>query len=563
MHLGGRTAGDPSSVAGLFREYFSELYVPSSGTCIQHGMLSTSSFSMGSVDITEAMVARELQSLDVSKGMGPDGVPPVLLRSCRESLTYPIFVLFRRSLESGVFPSSWKSAFITPIPKTSERSKINGYRPVCSLSTLPKTLERLMVKLMTPALRNQLPLEQHGFVAGRSCASNLLTFQEFVLDAFSEGLQVDCIYTDFSKAFDRVDHRVLIEKLSSFGFHGVLLRWFEDYLRGRSMMVRVKSTCSEPFVATSGVPQGSHLGPLMFLIFVSDIGRVLSQGVSHLVFADDLKIFTTIRDEEDCGLLQESLESLGRWCVSNRLCLNTGKCSVVSFSRSSSPILTDYVIGGVLLRRGSSMRDLGVLFDNRLAFSDHVDQVCSKGMKMLGFVKRSTRNFRDSSALLALYTALVRPLMEFSTVVWSPGYGNARQALERVQRRFLRYLSLRSGVPWEDFDCGAMMAKTGLDSLELRRELFDVLFLQKLIRNEVDSSLLLSRLNFYAPPYRTRQNQVFYMRSSPTNYLINRPLSRMQRLYNRVASDVDALDDLLQAPTGLFKRSVREVLRRH
>ncbi|CAB0020662.1 unnamed protein product, partial [Nesidiocoris tenuis] len=167
-----------------------------------------------------------------------------------------------------------------------------------------------------------------------------------------------------------------------------------------------------------------------------------------------------------------------------RLCLNTGKCSVVSFSRSSSPILTDYVIGGVLLRRGSSMRDLGVLFDNRLAFSDHVDQVCSKGMKMLGFVKRSTRNFRDSSALLALYTALVRPLMEFSTVVWSPGYGNARQALERVQRRFLRYLSLRSGVPWEDFDCGAMMAKTVLDSLELRRELFDVLFLQKLIRNE-------------------------------------------------------------------------------
>ncbi|BES90659.1 Retrotransposon protein [Nesidiocoris tenuis] len=108
-----------------------------------------------------------------------------------------------------------------------------------------------------------------------------------------------------------------------------------------------------------------------------------------------------------------------------------------------------------------------------------------------------------------------------------------------------------------------MMAKTGLDSLELRRELFDVLFLQKLIRNEVDSSLLLSRLNFYAPPYRTRQNQVFYMRSSPTNYLINRPLSRMQRLYNRVASDVDTLDDLLQAPTGLFKRSVREVLRRH
>ncbi|CAA9995509.1 unnamed protein product, partial [Nesidiocoris tenuis] len=240
--------------------------------------------------------------------MGPDGVPPVLLRSCADSLSLPLTILFNRSIKEGTFPSVWKESFITPMFKSGDKSSIEEYRPVCSLSTIPKLMEKMLVNHITPPVRQFLIPEQHGFLSGRPTVTNLMVFQDYILEAFRRGRQVDCVYTDFSKCFHKIPHPQLFAKLREFGFHGELYQWLVSYLSGRRMMVRLKGYYSRPFATTSGTPQGSHIGPLIFLIYINGINSVFEGRVRFLLFADDVKMFVEVDDPNDCVELQTNLD---------------------------------------------------------------------------------------------------------------------------------------------------------------------------------------------------------------------------------------------------------------
>uniref|UniRef100_A0A146MAH9 Putative RNA-directed DNA polymerase from transposon BS n=1 Tax=Lygus hesperus TaxID=30085 RepID=A0A146MAH9_LYGHE len=555
LHLGSEAADSPPDIADLFRRHFSSVFSPASSCGTHKGVPSFSTFAMGSVEISEEIVDAQLRSMDPSKGMGPDRVPPAMLRACAGSLAKPLCALFRRSIRLGVVPERWKCSYITPIPKTDDKSRVEFYRPVCSLSAVPKLLEKIMVDRIGPLLRTYLSPTQHGFMPGRSCATNLVAFEHDVMEAFASGAQVDCIHTDFAKAFDKVSHAILMEKLEAFGFFGPLLAWFGSYLQNRQLVVRIRNTLSRPFFQTSGVPQGSHLGPLLFLIYIDDIGASFGGGVGHLLFADDLKIYSVVRSVEDCTVLQDSLDALDGWCIRNDLRLNVEKCSVISFTRSASFVGRNYTIEGVSLRRKSVVRDLGVLLDAGMTFSSHLDEICSRAMRSLGYLKRNTRDFTDPAVVKLLYTSLVRPCLEFSSQVWSPIYTNARESLERVQRRALRYISFKNGQRWEDFSYQEALRENKLCSLEFRRREADAVFLHGLVMGRMDSPYLLSLINIYAPPYTTRLIQPFYIRHSSTNYLRNNPMVRAQGDFNRLAAS-GAVDLFMET-----KRSLKIKLR--
>ncbi|KAH0819129.1 hypothetical protein GEV33_003662 [Tenebrio molitor] len=237
-------------------------------------------------------------------------------------------------------------------------------------------------------------------------------------------------------AFDRIDHGLLLIKLESFGFSDNLVELIRSYLSDRFMYVGVNGYASKPFKQESGVPQGSVLGPLFFNIFINDLVDDLD--VPHLLFADDMKIYLTIDSIDDALRLQGCIEEISRRCKLNNLVLNHLKCSIVSFTRKTKPLLVDYKINGSILTRRESIRDLGVIFDSKLSFGEHIRTIAGTAFRALGFVLRAGREFSDVTTLKLLYITYVRYRLEYASLVWSPIYDVHSSLLERVQRRFLK-----------------------------------------------------------------------------------------------------------------------------
>jgi len=223
-----------------------------------------------------------------------------------------------------------------------------------------------------------------------------LEFTETVHAAFSSKTQVDALYTDFAKAFDKVNIRALIYKLRCSGISGSLLRWMSSYLENRSQLVFLRNTMSSEFQSTSGVPQGSHLGPLLFLLFINDLPSYLEPGVEIALFADDCKFFAAIKSLSDCIRLQKCLQKFGDYCDKFLLKLNLDKCHKITFSRCRSGIIEyDYSLNGVGLSVVSTINDLGIQLDSELSFKDHTNIIYNKALKMMGFVMRSCGSFKN------------------------------------------------------------------------------------------------------------------------------------------------------------------------
>ncbi|CAH2097404.1 unnamed protein product [Euphydryas editha] len=243
-----------------------------------------------------------IKDIDLTKGMGPDNIPPLFISRCSASLTEPLTLLFRRSIIEGVVPKIWKSAFISPIYKSGNKGEVKNYRPISKLCIFAKLLERIVYSQLYRFFSNFFIDEQHGFQKHRSTASNLLTFVDYASEGMDSGGQVDAIFTDYSKAFDRIDHSLLLEKLYLAGIHGSLFRWFSSYIENRSQAVVLNGFSSAWCQVPSGVPQGSLLGPLLFNIFINDISSCFHHS-QFLLYADDMKIFRTIKNSTDCNLL--------------------------------------------------------------------------------------------------------------------------------------------------------------------------------------------------------------------------------------------------------------------
>lgn len=302
-----KLASTPSAAANLFADFFRSNF--SCDDEVPHFDFSSeinSTLDFGSLSISVDDISIGISKLKHTSKTDINGISNLLLKCC-PALVLPLEILFNMSLRCGEFIDAWKVASITPIYKCGNKSDVCNYRPISKLSNISKLFECIIKDKIYFSVKSLICSNQHGFVAGRSTVSNLVMFSEYCISAFSSGCQVDCIYTDFSKAFDKVSHKILIHKLACLGFHSTFLQWLKSYLSNRWCIVSFDDVSSDPFRATSGVPQGSILGPLLFVLFINDISSCFSYA-RFLLYADDLKIYSVVNSAHDMLNLQSEIE---------------------------------------------------------------------------------------------------------------------------------------------------------------------------------------------------------------------------------------------------------------
>ena len=438
---------DPSTMADAFADAFESVYTrgPPHPNPAPHQSVD---LQMPPVVIHRDDVMTLLLSLDSNSAAGPDNLHPMLLKRCASSLAYPLTSIFQQSLREHRLPNPWKTSTVVPIFKKGARYNPLNYRPISLTAVACKCLERLICQQLTGYLEENSLLTDHqfGFRAGRSTQDQLLLVYDDVTKWLDDGCVVDLVLFDFAKAFDTVSHPILITKLQLLGIPNPLLYWIEDFLVGRSMLVSVKGKPSRPHTVPSGVPQGSVLGPILFLIFINHLGASLSS--SYKIFADDLKLYvrSAQRHSYDQSLCQRDISTLHNVSTSWDLRLNQEKCVVVRFQRVPSPPPT-YHIGEIPIRVTDSHPDLGVIIDRSLKFHVHVSSTVHKAAGLSLNLLKSTV-CRSPEFMLALFRTHIRPIIEYCSCVWHSGYLGDLRALEAVQRRWTKRISGMSDLEY-------------------------------------------------------------------------------------------------------------------
>lgn len=539
MSYNGVTSSSVAELSQMFANFLGSVYVLDDNIHNIHNFQPhcEASTDLGSLSIGLIDVFNCLDDLKASLGAGPDGVPRDFLYNCKFVLSPILQKIFNISLATGVFPEVWKTSYITPIFKNGDRADVSNYRGISKSSLFSKVFERIVSNYMTPKFRSILCDEQHGFRVGRSTVTNLLVYEEFVSDALEGRYGVHAIYTDFSKAFDTVNHGMLISKLSALGLHGSFLDWISSFLLDRKQIVNINGVLSSPLSVTSGVPQGSHLSTLLFNCFINDIkGNILNS--KFLLYADDFKLFRQIENLHDCELLQQDLNRFTNWCKNNLISLNINKCSFMNFSRLKIPLTYEYKADNHILPQVKIVKDLGVTFDGALRFNDHIDFICNKAFRLLGFICRSLKDFSNINCFKTLYCSLIRSVLEYASVVWTPYYDKHIDRIERIQKKFLRIIAHKMNIPYDEINYSDLQQLLNLSPLKNRRIYLDVCFLHKLCNNSTDCSILLQSIGLLVPQRNTRKHETFAVKFHRTLYGQQSALTRLCSEFNRLP-DVD------------------------
>lgn len=534
------THSTPQHIVDAFASYFESVYVPSSGLCeyeLPDAYVSAS--SIGVYQVSEKDIIDAIKSLKNKMLSGPDSVPCFIIKDCANILVTPLQYIFNLIIKSSTFPEIWKVSRGCPIHKKNEESIIQNYRQISIISNFAKIFEKVVYKYIYSQVKLIISPEQNGFVEGRSTVTNLVCFTQYVAEILDDKGQVDAVYTDISKAFDQIDHGILLSKLRTIGFSEPLVNLIRSYLVGRQQFVSFMNVRSYMFSPTSGVPQGSVLGPLLFLIYINDITSVISS--MKLLLADDLRMFRAIRSLDDCLALQRDIDRVLDWSNRNNLKLNIGKCQIMSFTRRAEYIICDYEMNGAVLDRCSSIKDLGILFDQKLCFDLHVSAIVAGALRSLGFVYRNCRDFTSPAILKILYIAYVRSKLEYGSLVWYPIYSVHIDRIEKVQRKFLKFMAyLVDGVyPERGYSQELLLGRFDLLPLRVRRNVLAVKFVYGLLHGLIDSPWLIPKLKFCVPRLETRQRVVFYLNRPRTNVLSKSPVYVMCNLVNGISNLCD------------------------
>ena len=436
----GEIVHDEIELANISNKYFHESFNKPSENDVLPEMENLCEVNINNIQVTQEMVKIKLEKLNKFKSCGPDKIHPHVLKETATSISLPLSVLFNESLRVGETPDDWRKANITPIFKKGSRNDPANYRPVSLTSQVCKVLESIVKEHMFDHLKTQnlLSEKQHGFREGRSCLSNLLTTLEEWTEILDAKACVDVAYLDFRKAFDLVSHKHLLLKLQKYGINGQVWNWVKSFLENRKQKVVIRGHESEELDVLSGVPQGSVLGPLLFLIFINDLPECTTCPVC--LFADDSKIYCRVpryggdlTDPESAeNILQKDLNELQKWATKWKMAFNVNKCKIMHLGYGNNK--HEYNLGGETLLETKEEKDLGVLIDNELKFSRHIRGIVAKANRMIGLIKISFECI-DSEMFLNLYNSLVRPLLEYCVQTWSPHLEGDILLLENVQRR--------------------------------------------------------------------------------------------------------------------------------
>ena len=381
-------------------------------------------------------VLKLLKRLDVHKAMGPDGIPNIVLKNCADEISQWLCTIFQQSLSTRTLPSDWRNANITPVFKKGDRHSAENYRPVSLTSVTCKLLEHIICSHMLKHFEKYsiLTTLNHRFRSGYSTETQLLVTMHDLLQANDARVQVDIAILDFSKAFDTVPHDKLLHKLDAYGIKGSLHKWLSSFPQERHMNVVVEGEHSVSAPVESGVPQGTVLGPLMFLCHITDLPDTVKSQVR--LFADDCLLFRQIKSQTDHSILQNDLIELEKWAAKWGMRFNAKKCYILSIRQKSSRF---YQLDGEILQEVNSSPYLGITVSNDLQWKTHITSIMKKANSTLGFLRRNLKYCPEECKRLS-YIALVRSTLEYGALVKDTYKLQDIQSIEKIQRQAARYI---------------------------------------------------------------------------------------------------------------------------
>ena len=474
---------DPATKADILNHQFESVFtkedlsnIPSKGC---------SPFDdMPSITVTSPGVEKLLHNLSPHKATGPDSISARLLKELSTELAPALTFIFQMSLDAGCVPSDWKLAHIVPLFKKGDKSAAANYRPVSLTAICSKIMEHILHSCIMSHLEQHSILTdaQHGFRSRRSCETQLIATVQDLARNMSDGKQTDVILLDFAKAFDKVPHRRLLNKLHYYGIRGSTLSWIENFLSGRKQRVLVEGATSLEAEVTSGVPQGTVMGPLLFLVFINDLPDSVSSNVK--LFADDCLLYRTINSIHDSIALQQDLTSLEQWEHSWQMAFHPQKCTTIRITRKRKPTCFNYHLHGHTLETVPGGKYLGVYISQDLSWRDHIDQTTAKATRSVGFLRRNLRSC-PTHAKAQAYSTLVRPVLEYASTVWDPHSQALTRQIEHVQRQAARFAT--GNYYSRDPGCVTSMLKhLEWEPLEHRRARNRAIMFYKIINNIVE-----------------------------------------------------------------------------
>lgn len=473
----GKTESDLEKVEVL-AEQFSKVFVTESEDGIPHCEMKNVP-TLNHMEINKEKI-KVIKNLERHKSPGPDGIHSRIIKEAMERLLLPLKILYQYSFIYKELPGDWLIAHITPIFKKGSKYDPENYRPVSLTSVICKIFETMIREEIMAHMRTHCLFgdKQYGFISGRSTVLQLIKVLGRWTEFIDEGHSVDVIYCDFMKAFDRVAHKRLLNKVRSYGIGSNYLEWIAAFLTQRQQRVVVNREMSTWKPVTSGVPQGSVLGPLLFIIFINDLPESLVNDSEIYLYADDTKILRCIKELDDCQKLQQDVQEVYLWSEKWLLTFHPEKCKHMRIGRTTIEDQGYHMKKH--LNKTTVEKDVGVIISDKLSCSDHLAEKVSKANKIVGLIRRTFVTL-DTTIFKALFTALVRPHLEYANQVWNPYLVKDFEMVENVQRRATRLVPELKGLSYEE-----RLRKLNLPTLSYRRARGDMIETYKILTGKYD-----------------------------------------------------------------------------
>ena len=441
---------------------------------------------LSNIYFSEDDTRESISKIEANMSCGPDGIPGILLRKCIDTLAGPLTKFWNLSSETGKIPARLKKAFILPTLKPgSSKNDPASFRPISQTSQLMKVHERSVKRFLQSHLEvnGYLNSFQYGFREKRSCLAQLLVFYDNILSNIEKGVNQDCIYLDFSKAFDVVDWGILCHRMRKKGIIGNMGLWLYDFLQERTQQVLVNNVLSSTSKVTSGVPQGTVLGPLMFLILIDSLGDTEMDAIIK-AFADDSKVTLPVNNTDQAAKLQENMELIYNWESDNNMRFNISKFNVIKFGRNSE-MKEEYNYFGPetsnIMIDNDEVRDLGVIITPDCDYKSHISKVISKINQRVGYILRTFKN-RNLDFMKWAWKVYVQPLADYCSQLWGPSNGPELKRIENTLKSFSsKILCIKHMSYWD------RLKAMKLYSMGRRIERYKILYIFKIITGQVQN----------------------------------------------------------------------------
>lgn len=493
--VNGALVHETKEIANLFNVHFKSVFTRDNSILPSYDVALP---PIPDIEITESGVFNMLLNLDIRKSSGPDDIPNCFLKRYAEWVSKYLKVLFMKSLEFGQVPGDWKTARVKPLHKTGNKQHIKNYRPISLTSTACKILEHIIHKHILEFLEKHkfLTIHQHGFRKGYSTITQLVQTVHDFANNINNGKQTDAIFMDFSKAFDKVSHQKLLHKLNIILNNPQLINWISDYLSGRSQFVTFKNHDSDRLSVDSGVPQGSVLGPLFFLLYINDMANDLP--VKIKLYADDCVLYSTIDSHSDQMLLNDAFQQVVAWCKDWQMSVNFEKTVFMCITNKKDKLSFHYSANNIFLSEVTEYKYLGLHITNTLKWDRHIEKVTANAYRRLFFLRRALKLSIPSVRLLA-YKTVILPVLDYAAIIWDPYTQANIKKLERVQRKAVRFIYNN----YSRTSVTELLKQANLPALTERNRVSRLKFLFQLINKHYNIDI--SDIITFSSGYATRQ----------------------------------------------------------